>query len=238
MSDRDEELMGQIVDKARSEWADERLERLSKGQLPSDELEGLLSEAASSPELARLIELHMPMSDTAVSELSHRAVRQVQQVRSTRKRRRTVGAAIMAVAASIALVLSWPTSRVDPLPAYALSVQGELRTTRGAVSESGPKRFALGTTLELVLRPETEVDQTLVASASIRREGRDPKPLGVSPTIASSGSVRWRGRTEDLFGEESGPADVTLQVAPRDGSSSGQTVELAVVIQESPIELD
>ncbi len=137
------------------------------GELAAVEEKRLQDHLVWCPECARLVLDLDTFAISAAREVSEPAIAPVVPIAPRRPvfRRRWV-TAIGAVAAAIALFIAWP--RVEPLPGYAPSFSGDVRTVRDAGEASEIPVFVEGRELEIKLLPETTVVGRVTARAYLR----------------------------------------------------------------------
>jgi hypothetical protein len=110
------------------------------------------------------------------------------------------------VSAAAAALLMLRSPRVEDLPSYSLSSRGGVDVQRGTLRE-GPLVFAPDSTLELVLRPQHDMQGSVAVRAFLRESGR---VLMVHPEISPSGAMRIRAQASALFGDRKGVQEIVL----------------------------
>lgn len=110
-------------------------------------------------------------------------------------------AAALSVAAA-ALFVFWPRSEQGELPAYALHLPAPDASHRAAdrpsePDDAAPRRYVLGRELEVLLRPQTRVEQAVEAHAYVEREQGKLERLVIEPASVSGGTLIFRVPTGD-----------------------------------------
>lgn len=129
---------------------------------------------------------------------------------STRRAVLAAATGVLAVAAAVAL---WP--RVQAVPGFALEVQAEDSVHRGAragANHAGVGALSLDSRLELRLRPAHIVDGSLAAALLVRLAGGAWHAIPVTPEMAPTGAVRWRGTPRAWFGPHVGAVEIVMIV--------------------------
>ena len=189
------------------EKLDERWDKLAAGELSPEEIEKLREEARRSPEAAAAWAAFQPLGAGFEAEM----VRRIQDVQrpaaapaapasvSTLKpkpRAWRPWAVPASLAAAAAVVLAVWSGRPDPLPDYALRLEGATSAQRGAsagAAEGTPAVFVEGNRLELVLTPATATTGAVEARVLLLAGGA-LRPLPAPPLETSpQGAMRLRG---------------------------------------------
>ncbi|HSP78024.1 MAG TPA: hypothetical protein VLQ93_05820, partial [Myxococcaceae bacterium] len=209
MSDKLLEELGRVArERQHAERLDPRWESLAEGELSDAEREELERLAREEPAAAEAYEAFRPLE----AEIRERIVARVEQelasatagspsaqvVPLVRPRRtRVLLPMLSALAAAVALFVVASPGDVPPVPAYALSLSGE-QTVRSEVPGPEVARLGPGSRLELILRPEREVEGAVEVRAFLLRPGearRWTPPMEHSP----EGAVRIHGPVEELL---------------------------------------
>ncbi len=103
--------------------------------------------------------------------------------------------AMVAAAAAVAIVMVWPRAEPPPLPVYHPALAGGAASSRTPEAPSQP-RFVAGSPFRLVLRPETEVEDSMEVRAFLGH-GQALEPWDVSAEISEKGSVLIEGTLGD-----------------------------------------
>lgn len=113
------------------------------------------------------------------------------------------------VAAGALWMLGGPPQ--SALPAYELEVRGGNRVTRGAEETPAEARLSAGSRLDLVVRPETDVEGPLQAAA-FRLEGGAWVDAGLAVHVDPSGAVRASGTVGAKMRATPGPLRLAVVV--------------------------
>jgi hypothetical protein len=189
-------LLRDLTQTARDEMArerillDERWDRLSAGTLSAEEEAELRALAASSEEGRLALEAFRPLGD----DFQDRVVRAIRAPAAkvlpfSRRAARWGGgvAAAAALAAALFLTLSHPAA----LPEYRAELSGGNRRQRSEINANA-RRFAPGSPLEIVLRPQTAVEGEVEVRFFLQGEG-ELRPVSLPAEIAPGGAVRISG---------------------------------------------
>ena len=207
MSDEDD-LLTALAEVSRDDPAqpdaalrdDDAWERLARSELTKEE-EQALTEGLSPEEIAERRALYAPVDELVVARIARDAVQAVRPSAEPRGRRAVLLLGGLAAAAAVLLIL-WP--RAETLPGYSIEVSAGAAQHRG--DEHPRASFRPGDRLEIVLRPETEVNGEVAVVAFHQGEVWD-QPFEVSP----SGAVRLVGVAEDFF-DRPGAHEITFVV--------------------------
>jgi hypothetical protein len=183
----DEELMKALGEVARERAEDElssrRLEALAAGELSGAERRALEKELAGTEDAGRVLDLFAPLDqgfrDRTLDRLPQGAGRAISLPRKLLTRR----SLWLGLATAAALLLVWLPPESQPLPEYAVELQGGIKAVRGAAAQTA--RYGTGSRMEVILRPAVayagEVDvlffltrpgELLILDAPVEREQR------------------------------------------------------------------
>lgn len=126
------------------------------------------------------------------------------------------------VAAGALWMLGGPPQ--SALPAYELEVRGGDRVTRGAEETPAEARLSAGSRLDLVVRPETDVEGPLQAAA-FRLEGGAWVDAGLAVHVDPSGAVRASGTVGAEVPATPGPLRLAVVVTRGAGAPDPAWIE-------------
>ncbi len=204
----DDELLqalGRLARERQNEADDARWRALTHGELSAEEEAALRREAAESRQARRQLDAFEPLGAEARARIASRLREELRAPEEpathpspgaggTRLPWRLSGrwwVGSLAAAAAFCAVMLWPAAELPPMPAYALSVEGALASSRAGDSAAAgaPVRLAPGRRFALVLRPATAVEGPVAVRAFLGRDGRWTR-WQIEPRIAPSGAVR------------------------------------------------
>lgn len=179
---------------------DDRWDRLSRGELSTEEESELRALAETSEDARQAWEAFRPLG----ADFQASVVRSIQSEMGApkplpkplpfRKRPSLIvrwSAAAAAVAAMLILFLRPPAA---PLPAYSMEKISGVSTMRGDQSEAAVPLLAPGDRFQTILRPETKTSRTGQLEAQIfLSRGPDLRQLEIQRDIDPNGSVKVKG---------------------------------------------
>ncbi len=185
---------------------DERWDRLSRGELSSEEEAELRALAEASPEAGVAYAAFRPLGADFEARVAAALAAELQRPIAPQQPRprllpfrfpdlrragwRTAAAAAAAVAAVLVLFLR-PQA---PLPSYALHLSGGSSAMRGERPAGTAPDFAPGERFQVILRPQTAVSRarSLEAQCFLLRS-RELRRLEVQRQLDAAGSVKMEG---------------------------------------------
>ena len=218
----DDDLLSRLGALVREEEheGDPALDKLVHGKLTASEQAALQARASQDAELAHRVSQLTPLDEQVRARIVQSALSALPaagsqaKVSELRPRRRSVwlapaGIALSAAAAALIMLRApEPTPTSEELPRYALSARGGVDLERGSTRE-GPLVLAPDSTLEVVLRPGSDVHGRIEVHGLVR-SGSQSDELTLHPELSPSGSVRIRELTSTLFGNRKGPQELVL----------------------------
>jgi hypothetical protein len=194
--------------------SDPELEKLVQGTSTPEELRTLRTRAEADPALEVRIAQLTPMDDGVRQRIVQQAIKEHLQPKAKvvelrpRKKVSWLAPAAVALSAAAAVLLMVRSPEVAELPGYSLSAKGGVDVERGSTRE-GPIVLAPDSTLQLVLRPASDVEGPLHVKALVRA-GSQLDELVVHPEISPSGSIRIRELSSALFGARTGAHELLV----------------------------
>ncbi len=192
---------------AENERLDRRWDALSSGELSAEEDETLRALAATDEKTAMVYEAFRPLDEGFRTRMAESVRFRLKADRRAPKEPATAAAtatpmrrikwwapAALAVAASLLVVLLPP--RTGPMPSYQLFIEGSVREFRSqglGINDAGPRVFATGNRLRLVLTPHLAVDEPVAARFFIERMNEVTSLTTPEPMISGDGAVRLEG---------------------------------------------
>ncbi len=132
--------------------------------------------------------------------------------RRRRVRARGFGAAAAVLAAAACMVL-WVRPVAVEIPAYALSIKGQVATRRGAPVMHEPVYLTPNSMLDIRLTPALRVRDGVTLSAFLAQGGH-ARPWPVPVERADSGAFRIQGVASELLKADFGTWDAIFVIAP------------------------
>ncbi len=234
----DEELLQALAQCSRDEVSaersrfDRRWDGLSAGELTTDEERELQELAASSPEHAQALEAFYPLDEEfrarTVSLLQARTgsglpQQEEKDTEGMTSRQRwpwtkiRIGWLLPAAALAALLVLAvLPLGTPQPLPEYTAELRGGLKELRGSKTRVPGELPVLveGSSFDVVLRPRSAVDGSLVVRCLLVHEGVVHERT-LPAEVAESGAVRIAARLGRDLDLEPGVWSLVTVVAHR-----------------------
>lgn len=215
---KDEELIGGLIDAARkpdSENAriDKEFDDLAASKLSKEQIKELSMKYKDSSQGALALDLFAPMSN----RVRERIVQQLKSEVGAQKRQRDKSPGIVirlkswmfeqkrilqlatsAAAVVVLMFVVWnPDAQWPAIPAYQMSLQGQIKAVRGAEHEiTQPDelpRYKPGSILQVVLRPDRAVQGPVEVSVFIEKDGH-LSPIDLPVEQDPQGSVRIFGK--------------------------------------------
>lgn len=188
-------------------------ELLTNGELSREEQALLRALAEGDDGDALRLEAHLPLDASFRERMTDQLEAGLAEAARRRRRRITRIAAtttIFAAAAGLLLILQPPAVQV---PAYALAIEGQVATTRGADDPARPVHLDPDSVLDIRLTPASRVRTALTLSAFLERDGR-AVPWAVPVQRASSGAFRIQGGVLELLQRKYGVWNAIFVIAP------------------------
>lgn len=217
-----EEALNTLVQAAKNDFADPRLERLALGTASAEDLAALRQQAQSSAEYKALVELFTPLDEGLRREVTKQSLSALQG-QNDEPQTRWIRRLSWAPAPLLALAATWllflrpatppPGTVAAPLPAYQAEYFGFTTPVRAARPSSTPEvsRAVEGSVLQIFLRPEANVsgDVQVVAWAE-----RDQQMVRFQPEaeISDAGAIRLSVDVDRDLGGVGGPRRVSIAV--------------------------
>ena len=229
----------------RDPLADPRWDALTRGELSATELEELRA-FAKEHDLEAALEAFAPApegSNEALTDAVFAARTKAESALNEASTRgdtgpstpkpmgrvipsRRVVYAVVAAAAALFLFFR-PTPDSGDVASYSLVLTGGTAVTRSTDTTGELPKLAAGSSLDVVLRPQTPEKSDVSARAFLLRGGR-ATPWNVTPTVAEGGALRIQGATDVLFaGVEKGRVGLVFFVGHPSALSDVEALQKA-----------
>lgn len=209
----EEKLLQELAEIARDDAErelsrlDRRWDDLAAGELDSGEVERLRERSRESAEMAEAYEAFQPLAPEFRSRMVEAARFQLARGSSPEARMEApaagarvlmpkswgVAGAILALAASLAFFVLWPSGQ-PPLPGYSLESRGSTQGFRAEAPEQGEELLlAEGNRLQIVLSPDRAVEGEVEARVDLWHQGRIRELGNPRVEVSPQGAVRIEG---------------------------------------------